>query len=85
MYSSWLDLGKGIYQFGSISLVLALDLCFGTHGQHTVSPVAGIVDKLATVMNVFVILIMINLNVDQGVIVAETVNINQWEVAKACV
>ena len=78
-------MGKGIYQFGNISLVLALDLCFGTHGQHTVSPVAGIVDKLATVMNVFVILIMINLNVDQGVIVAETVNINQWETAKACV
>ena len=78
-------MGKGIYQFGSISLVLALDLCFGTHGQHTVSPVAWIVDKLATVMNVFVILIMINLNVDQRVIVAETVNINQWETAKACV
>ena len=78
-------MGKGIYQFGNISLVSPTDLCSGTHGQHTVSPVAWIVDKLATVMNVFVILIMINLNVDQGVIVAETVSINQWEVAKACV
>ena len=41
--------------------------------------------QASTVMNVFVILIMINLNVDQRVIVAETVNINQWETAKACV
>lgn len=46
---------------------------------------AGIVDMLATVMNVFVIGTMINLNVDQRVIVAETVSINQWEVARACV
>ena len=83
MYSLSWDLGKGIYQFGNISLVSPLDLCSGTHRK--VSSVAGIVDMLATVMNVFVIGTMINLNVDQRVIVAETVSINQWEVARACV